>query len=144
MHISFNNVLGNKVHRFCNGTLLGKKRKNPKKTPYMTTVTTDLVKLIYCTVLLQHNIHFTHTTKILFCHVVENSNSVASELIRTSTPLHEAAKSGNTQQTLELLEQGLDPCIVDERGRTPYMLANDKEVRNTFRRFIALNLDKWD
>ncbi|KAL6882677.1 hypothetical protein ACP4OV_011367 [Aristida adscensionis] len=61
-----------------------------------------------------------------------------------TTPLHEAARSGNAQLTLELLEQGLDPCIKDARGKTPYMLASDKEVRNTFRRFMALNLDKWD
>nr|XP_019705241.1 ankyrin repeat and zinc finger domain-containing protein 1 [Elaeis guineensis] len=61
-----------------------------------------------------------------------------------STPLHEAAKSGDAQRTLELLEQGLDPCNKDARGRTPYMLATEKEVRNTFRRFMALNLDKWD
>ena len=61
-----------------------------------------------------------------------------------TTPLHEAAKSGNAQLTLELLEQGLDPCIFDARGKTPYLLASDKEVRNAFRRFMALNLDKWD
>ncbi|CAM0903267.1 unnamed protein product [Alopecurus aequalis] len=61
-----------------------------------------------------------------------------------TTPLHEAAKAGNVEQTLELLEQGLDPCIKDERGKTPYLVASDKEVRNTFRRFMALNLDKWD
>ncbi|XP_047975664.1 ankyrin repeat and zinc finger domain-containing protein 1 isoform X2 [Salvia hispanica] len=61
-----------------------------------------------------------------------------------STPLHEAAKSGNVQKVLELLEQGLDPCIKDERGQTPYMLATDKEVRNTFRRFMASNMEKWD
>ncbi|CAD6342325.1 unnamed protein product [Miscanthus lutarioriparius] len=60
------------------------------------------------------------------------------------TPLHEAAKFGNAELTLELLEQGLDPCIKDARGKTPYSLASDKEVRNTFRRFMALNLDKWD
>uniref|UniRef100_A0A0A9CTC3 VLRF1 domain-containing protein n=1 Tax=Arundo donax TaxID=35708 RepID=A0A0A9CTC3_ARUDO len=61
-----------------------------------------------------------------------------------TTALHEAAKSGNVQLTLELLEQGSDPCIRDARGKTPYMLTSDKEVRNTFRRFMALNLDKWD
>nr|CAB3485494.1 unnamed protein product [Digitaria exilis] len=75
-----------------------------------------------------------------------NKNEEAT--IRSSkivtTPLHEAAKSGNAQLTLELLEQGLDPCIKDARGKTPYLLASDKEVRNTFRRFMALNLDKWD
>lgn len=60
------------------------------------------------------------------------------------TPLHEAAKSGNAQKVLELLEQGLDPCVKDERGQTPYMLASEKEVRNTFRRFMASNLERWD
>lgn len=68
-----------------------------------------------------------------------------SQLLQNeTTPLHLAAKSGDVTRTLELLEQGLNPCIRDERGKTPYMLAPDKEVRNTFRRFMALNLDKWD
>jgi hypothetical protein len=61
-----------------------------------------------------------------------------------TTPLHLAAKSGDATRTLELLEQGLNPCTRDERGKTPYMLATDKEVRNTFRRFMALNIDRWD
>ncbi|TKY65591.1 Ankyrin repeat and zinc finger domain-containing protein 1 [Spatholobus suberectus] len=67
-----------------------------------------------------------------------------NELFSKSTPLHQAAQSGDSLKVLELLEQGLDPCIKDERERTPYMLAHDKEVRNTFRRFMASNLDKWD
>ncbi|VFQ94634.1 unnamed protein product [Cuscuta campestris] len=61
-----------------------------------------------------------------------------------TTPLHEASKSGNVKEVLELLEQGMDPCIKNERGRTPYMVATVKEVRNTFRRFMASNPDKWD
>ncbi|KAK8964056.1 hypothetical protein KSP40_PGU002473 [Platanthera guangdongensis] len=61
-----------------------------------------------------------------------------------STLLHAAAQSGNAPRTLELLEQGCSPCLKDERGRTPYMLATEKEVRNTFRRFMAENLDRWD
>lgn len=61
-----------------------------------------------------------------------------------STPLHEAAKLGRPQEILDLLEQGVNPCIKDERGRTPYMLAVDKEARNTFRRFMAMNPDKWN
>ncbi|PPD87517.1 hypothetical protein GOBAR_DD15571 [Gossypium barbadense] len=72
------------------------------------------------------------------------SSESDSEVVCTSTPLHEAAQSGDAQKVLELLEQGLDPCIKDQRGRTPYMLANEKEVRNTFRRFMASNLEKWD
>lgn len=86
------------------------------------------------------------------CSSIRESNELTissesesdSEIKGSSTPLHEAAESGNAVKVLELLEQGLDPCVRDERGRTPYMLANEKEVRNTFRRFMASNLDKWD
>ncbi|KAA0049021.1 ankyrin repeat and zinc finger domain-containing protein 1 [Cucumis melo var. makuwa] len=72
------------------------------------------------------------------------SSDSESEVICRTTPLHEASQSGNADRVLELLEQGFDPCIKDERGRTPYMLASEKEVRNNFRRFMASNLDKWD
>ncbi|XVF33472.1 hypothetical protein REPUB_Repub17cG0171400 [Reevesia pubescens] len=72
------------------------------------------------------------------------SSESDSEVVCTSTPLHEAAQSGDAHKVLELLEQGLDPSIKDQRGRTPYMLADEKEVRNTFRRFMASNPDKWD
>ncbi|XP_026380277.1 ankyrin repeat and zinc finger domain-containing protein 1-like [Papaver somniferum] len=74
----------------------------------------------------------------------ELSGPIENKVIGVSTPLHVAAFCGNTQHILELLELGLDPCAIDERGRTPYMLATEKEARNTFRRFMALNLDKWD
>ncbi|KAI3444669.1 hypothetical protein Pfo_001334 [Paulownia fortunei] len=67
-----------------------------------------------------------------------------TDTVGTTTPLHEAAKSGNAQKVMDLLEQGLDPCMKDEKGQTPYMLATEKDVRNTFRRFMASNLDKWD
>lgn len=72
------------------------------------------------------------------------SSEDGSEVTVTWTPLHEAAKSSNIEKVLELLEQGMDPCVRDERGRTPYMVATEKEVRNMFRRFMALNLEKWD
>ncbi|KAI3800472.1 hypothetical protein L1987_28563 [Smallanthus sonchifolius] len=72
------------------------------------------------------------------------SSGKESKVSVVSTPLHVAAKAGDLEKVLELLEQGSNPCVVDERGKTPYMLATEKEVRNTFRRFMALNLDKWD
>lgn len=75
---------------------------------------------------------------------VSRSSESESETVRRSTPLHEAAKSNDVNKIMELLEEGLDPCIKDERGRTPYMLATEKEVRNAFRRFMASNIDKWD
>ncbi|BAT83820.1 hypothetical protein LR48_Vigan03g064000 [Vigna angularis] len=75
---------------------------------------------------------------------ISSNGESENELSGKSTPLHQAAQSGDSVKVLELLEQGLDPCSTDERGRTPYMLAHDKEVRNNFRRFMASNLDKWD
>ncbi|KAK2650517.1 hypothetical protein Ddye_018006 [Dipteronia dyeriana] len=72
------------------------------------------------------------------------SSESENEVIGMSTALHEAAQSNNAQKVLELLEHGLDPCIKDDRGRTAYMLTTEKEVRNSFRRFMASNLDKWD
>lgn len=85
-----------------------------------------------------------------FCSSYKKSDELSRsseseiELLGRSTPLHEAAQSGDVHKVLELLEQGFDPCCKDERGRTPYMLASEKEVRNAFRRFMASNLDKWD
>ncbi|KAF2620050.1 hypothetical protein F2Q68_00042911 [Brassica cretica] len=80
--------------------------------------------------------------------VIEEPNVIEEGLgdivTGTSTPLHEAAKSGDCERVGKLLEEGMDPCAKDERGRTPYMLANDKEVRNIFRRFMASNLEKWN
>ncbi|KAJ9188428.1 hypothetical protein P3X46_003787 [Hevea brasiliensis] len=72
------------------------------------------------------------------------STETESAVIGVATPLHKAAHAGDANKVLELLEQGLDPCVKDERGRTPYMLATEKEVRNNFRRFMASNLDRWD
>ncbi|KAF5952930.1 hypothetical protein HYC85_010874 [Camellia sinensis] len=49
------------------------------------------------------------------------SSASESEDVGTTTPLHDAAKSGNTQKVLELLEQGLGSL-----------------------QFMASNLDQWD
>lgn len=73
-----------------------------------------------------------------------SSDSDHNEVIGRLTPLHEATELGNAQKVWELLEEGRDPCAKDERGRTPYMLASEREVRNVYRRFMASNLDKWD
>lgn len=73
-----------------------------------------------------------------------SSDSDHNEVIGRLTPLHEATELGNAQKVWELLEEGMDPCAKDERGRTPYMLASEREVRNVYRRFMASNLDKWD
>ncbi|KAL2610192.1 hypothetical protein R1flu_028765 [Riccia fluitans] len=73
-----------------------------------------------------------------------SGTSVAEEPVIKGTPLHEAAKAGNNDLVLRLLEDGLDPCARDERGKTPYALAGDKETRNVFRRYMARFPDQWD
>eukprot|EP00249_Psilotum_nudum_P006344 c19656_g1_i1 orf=820-2871(-) len=61
-----------------------------------------------------------------------------------STPLHDAASSGNANLVLELLENGANPSARDERGRVPYTVAADKETRDAFRKFMAGHLEMWD
>ncbi|GAQ84657.1 hypothetical protein KFL_001990100 [Klebsormidium nitens] len=61
-----------------------------------------------------------------------------------ATPLHVASEAGDEERIQELLEGGADPCVRDERGRTPYMAAKEKGVRNVFRRFMAAFPDRWD
>jgi hypothetical protein len=60
------------------------------------------------------------------------------------SPLHVAAKAGDTDSVRKLLEEDADPCSKDKAGRTPYTLAKDKETRNIFRRFMAQHPSKWD
>jgi len=60
------------------------------------------------------------------------------------TPLHVAAKAGDTDSVHKLLEEDADPRSKDKAGRTPYTLAKDKETRNIFRRFMAQHPSKWD
>ncbi|KAJ9556761.1 hypothetical protein OSB04_011375 [Centaurea solstitialis] len=67
--------------------------------------------------------------------IVENR-----EIVRMSLPLHEAAKAGMPTKFWNYWNK--DCTLVS--GRTPYRLAEGKEVRNTFRHFMALNMDKWD
>eukprot|EP00850_Spirogloea_muscicola_P002755 SM000010S04393 [mRNA] locus=s10:1232438:1238836:- [translate_table: standard] len=61
-----------------------------------------------------------------------------------ASPLHRAAAEGNEVLVASLLEEGADPTVHDARGRTPYVVALEKAVRNVFRRFMAANEGKWD
>ncbi|KAK9844846.1 hypothetical protein WJX74_007581 [Apatococcus lobatus] len=58
--------------------------------------------------------------------------------------LHTAAREGTSEQVEALLEQGMDPAEKDSRGRTAYSLAGDKQIRDTFRRYMAKHLEQWD
>eukprot|EP00850_Spirogloea_muscicola_P016975 SM000141S00919 [mRNA] locus=s141:282505:290324:- [translate_table: standard] len=61
-----------------------------------------------------------------------------------ASPLHQASAEGNEVLVASLLEEGADPTVHDARGRTPYVVARERAVRNVFRRFMAANDGKWD
>ncbi|XP_076283535.1 tRNA endonuclease ANKZF1 [Lasioglossum baleicum] len=61
-----------------------------------------------------------------------------------NTMLHLAAAGGHLKLVWELLEIGSDPCNKNKKLQTPYAAANDKETRNTFRRFMGTNPDKYN
>ncbi|KAH9124292.1 hypothetical protein AeMF1_004917 [Aphanomyces euteiches] len=60
------------------------------------------------------------------------------------TALHVASQLNFAAGVQWLLDHGADPCVVDDRGRVPYLLATVKEVRNVYRRFRGGAPDKWD
>eukprot|EP00878_Enallax_costatus_P044839 GHUV01053598.1.p1 GENE.GHUV01053598.1~~GHUV01053598.1.p1 ORF type:complete len:210 (+),score=105.62 GHUV01053598.1:1-630(+) len=59
-------------------------------------------------------------------------------------PLLKASKAGDAERVSRLLAHGHDPTCRDSKGRTPYQLAANKEVRDAFRRFMAEQPDAWD
>ncbi|XP_015440018.1 PREDICTED: ankyrin repeat and zinc finger domain-containing protein 1-like [Dufourea novaeangliae] len=61
-----------------------------------------------------------------------------------NTMLHLAAIGGHLKLVWQLLEIGSDPCNKNKKLQTPYAAANDKETRNTFRRFMGANPDKFN
>lgn len=43
-----------------------------------------------------------------------------------------------------LLDIGSDPCNKNKKLQTPYAVANNKETRNEFRRFMGANPEKFN
>ncbi|KAI9016929.1 hypothetical protein BC832DRAFT_588221 [Gaertneriomyces semiglobifer] len=59
--------------------------------------------------------------------------------------LHIATSGGSTEIVDLLLSMGLDPTVAtDKKKLRPYELATSKDVRDTFRRFVYRNPNKWD
>ncbi|CAL7951191.1 unnamed protein product [Xylocopa violacea] len=61
-----------------------------------------------------------------------------------NTMLHLAALGGHLKLVWQLLDIGSDPCNRNKKLQTPYAAANDKETRNTFRRFMGANPNKFN
>lgn len=65
-------------------------------------------------------------------------------LERLMTPLHVTAAGGHVAVLGALLERGANPLAEDIRGRVPYLLAANKDTRDTFRRARAGQPGRWD
>ena len=61
-----------------------------------------------------------------------------------NTMLHLAAISGHLKTIWILLDMGSDPSKKNKKLQTPYVISNDKETRNTFRRYMGTNPDKFN
>lgn len=61
-----------------------------------------------------------------------------------NTMLHLASIENNSEILWLLLEMGLNPCLKNKKCQTAYAATTNKETRNTFRRFMAVNPDKFD
>ncbi|XP_012226347.1 tRNA endonuclease ANKZF1 isoform X2 [Linepithema humile] len=81
-------------------------------------------------------------------NILVNTNDVAKLVNDTNedgnTMLHLAALSGHSEQVWLLMEIGSNPCNKNKKLQTPYAATNDKETRNTFRRFMKDNPNKFN
>ncbi|XP_071443004.1 tRNA endonuclease ANKZF1-like [Hetaerina americana] len=58
--------------------------------------------------------------------------------------LHAVSAHGDPMILRALLEAGFDPSVKNKKGQPPYAVAAHKEMRNTFRRFMAAFPDRYD
>jgi|ERR1711971_221568 len=58
--------------------------------------------------------------------------------------LHLAAKEGHRQMVTLLLSLGADPTVRDKAKKVPFNLSKDREVRNSFRKFMGENPEAFD
>ncbi|XP_038141558.1 ankyrin repeat and zinc finger domain-containing protein 1 isoform X2 [Cyprinodon tularosa] len=60
------------------------------------------------------------------------------------TLLHVAAAAAQKAVVRLLLDAGADPACRDNKSRTPYIVAPDKDTRNVFRKYMGENPDRHD
>ena len=76
------------------------------------------------------------------CKVEEMVNYQFGE--KKSSPLHIAAKDGHKNVIWTLMLHGADPTVRDKQKKVPYMMAETKDTRNTFRKFMGEFPEKYD
>ncbi|XP_050975240.1 ankyrin repeat and zinc finger domain-containing protein 1 isoform X2 [Labeo rohita] len=60
------------------------------------------------------------------------------------TLLHVASAAGQKSVIRLLMDEGSDPANKDKKGQTPYVVAPEKDTRNTFRKYMAEHPHKYD
>ena len=63
---------------------------------------------------------------------------------KKSSPLHIAAKDGHKTVIWTLMQHGADPTVRDKQKKVAYMMAETKDTRNIFRKFMGEFPDKYD
>lgn len=74
----------------------------------------------------------------------ENSLNHLNTTWNGDTVLHKAAVNGHLGLIPILMRYGADPAVRNEHGHTPYSLSKNKDVRDSFRRFMACYPAAWD
>lgn len=78
------------------------------------------------------------------CDTCKDSLQLLNTVWNGSTVLHRAASKGYAGLIPVLLLYGADPAIRNQSGQTPYLVAQTKEVRDSFRRFMAVFPGSYD
>ena len=61
-----------------------------------------------------------------------------------TTVLHLAAKANHKNVIWTLLLHGADPTVKDKQKKVPFVMAESKDTRNTFRKFIGEQPERYD
>ncbi|XP_077072401.1 tRNA endonuclease ANKZF1 isoform X2 [Siphateles boraxobius] len=79
-----------------------------------------------------------NTTSRVLCHLNKPIDSAGFTL------LHVASAAGQKSVINLLMDAGSDPANKDKKGQTPYVVAPEKDTRNTFRKYMAEHPHKYD
>ena len=81
---------------------------------------------------------------------LQDANLTMRELVNyqfgdsRTTPLHLASKNNHKTIIWTLLLHGADPAMRDKQKKVAYMMAESKDTRNVFRKFMGEFPDRYD
>ena len=80
----------------------------------------------------------------LFTSLLVSEVNLDKPLDSSNSLLHKCASVNDPNFVKQLLHRGANPELKNDSRKTPFEVAGDKEVRDEFRRFMALFPEKWD